>query len=592
MDRQPTHCGMQSHRRQLHLSACHSEDRDWAPYSQPPQPQLCGTISTPIADWMDFTAAYRHASWRCLAFSPGSTFLASVTGEDACTVVVRASSTLQLIRSWTLEASISELEWSPDGAFLLAAHPGQKEEGLVFVVSLDPAKEANDGSDGESGWVARIASGSDGLAHATWAPPSGPKTLILFSQNHLRASLYNLVDQHISAIEGPKHDKIVWSAKQPDYFASILKGAERESLHIFSCQKLGHDEQQQFTHKPKSNASWKTAQAFHLAMNDAQAPAWAPDGSCLAIWEGLLEYKLQIYTPLGVLRATFLIEPDSDTGTPVTRSGGIGEPRQPTKRRQETVDLPHLVAGGGVGIRQVEWHPSSHFLAVGGGDEKVRILESTEWEEVACLDLSSSSIRPSKNAASLSMYGPLIAWREPLNWLEETRARGIVGFEQASLPISLSASKSEAGKAGSKSGIAWMAWSPEGNLLAAFNERWPHAVWIFAFAEHRENKVSDGSPRLLSVLHLNGSARRMCWRPGHVGKLGVVCDNRAVYTWELISTSTSQPSSSTQYRQRAEAIPIPNDDLKAGHLQWSPDGQKILLASDQLFCCAFEAVEG
>lgn len=537
---------------------------------------------------MDFTAAYRHASWRCIAFSPGSTFLASVTGDDACSIVVRASSTLQVIRTWTLEDSISALEWSPDGAFLLAAHPGQKEDGVVFVVSLDPAKEANDGSDAGSGWVARISSGSDGLSHATWAPPHGPKTVILYSQNHLRASLYNLVDQHISAIEGPKHDKIVWSAKQPNYFASILKGAERDSLYIFSCQRLTQKDLQQFTNKPKSDEMWKTEQAFHLAMNDAHDVTWSPDGSCLAVWEGPLEYKLQIYSPLGVLRATFLIEPDSESSAPVTRIGAVTEPRQAaSKRRTESTDLPNSVAGGGSGIRQVDWHPSSLFLAVGAGDEKVRILESTEWEEVACLDLSSSSIRASKDTAALPVYGPLIAWREPSSWLEETRGRGIVALEQASLPFSLSASKSDNSRPNTRAGIAWMAWSPEGNLLAAFNDRLPNAVWIYAFSEpgSSEGRVFGKKPRLLAVLQLNSTARKVCWRSGHVGKLGVVCDNRAIYTWELI------PTADKQYRQRAEAIPIPNDDLKASQLQWSPDGQKILLASDSLFCCAFEAGE-
>ncbi|CCF53884.1 hypothetical protein NDA11_002248 [Ustilago hordei] len=541
---------------------------------------------------MDFTAAYRHASWRCIAFSPGSTFLASVTGDDACSIVVRASSTLQVIRTWTLEASISILEWSPDGAFLLAAHPGQKEDGVVFVVSLDPAKEANDGSDEGSGWVARISSGSDGLSHATWAPPYGPKTLILFSQNHLRASLYNLVDQHISAIESPKHDKIVWSPKQPNFFASLLKGAERDSLYIFSCQKMTHKDLQQFTNKPKSEEMWKVEQAFHLAVNDAHDVTWAPDGSCLAVLEGPLEYKLQIYSPLGVLRATFLIEPDSKTSTPVTRTGILPDSRpQSSKRRNEcNAELPHIVAGGGLGIRQVEWHPSSLFLAVGGGDEKVRVLESIEWEEVASLDLSSTSIRPSKDPTSMPIYGPLIAWREPLSWLEETRARGIVGLEQASLPLTLPSSKIDATKP-NKAGISWMGWSAEGNLLAAFNERLPHAVWIFAFSEPGEARVSGRSPRLLAVMQLNGVAKKIQWRPGHIGKLGVVCENRAICTWELIPTA-SAGEGGRQYRQRAEAIPIPNDDLKASQLQWSPDGQKILLASESLFCCAFEAIEG
>lgn len=548
------------------------------------------TRSYELGIWMDFTAAYRHASGRCIAFSPGSTFLASVTGDDACSVVVRASSTLQVIRTWTLEASISVLEWSPDGAFLLAAHPGQKDDGVVFVVSLDPAKEANDGSDAGSGWVARIASGSDGLSHATWAPPLGPKTLILFSQNHLRASLYNLVDQHISAIEGPKHDKIAWTPKQPGQFASILKGAERESLYIFSLQRLGHEERKKFTNPPKSDGAWKVEQAFQLNMTDAQDVMWAPDGSCIAVWEGPLEYKVQIYTPLGHMRAAFLIEPDSDMGAPVTRQGPASEPR-PTasKRRTDAADLPNLVAGGSSGVRHMEWHPSSSFLAVGGGDEKVRILESSEWAEFATLDVSNPSIRASHESASASTYGSLLAWREPLNWLEETRARGIVALEQASLPISLSATRPDAGKPGLKAGVAWMAWSPEGNLVAAFNERFPHVVWVFAFTEPDGTRLSTGSPRLLAVVQLNASARKMAWRPGHVGKLGIVCDNRAIYTWELIATSSVE--SPSQYRQRAEAIPIPNDELKASQIQWSPDGQKILLASDSLFCCAFEAFD-
>ncbi len=64
----------------------------------------------------------------------------------------------------------------------------------------------------------------------------------------------------------------------------------------------------------------------------------------------------------------------------------------------------------------------------------MRILESMEWEEVACLDLSSSSIRASKDAVSMPSYGTLVAWREPLNWLEENRARGIVGLNRPVYP--------------------------------------------------------------------------------------------------------------------------------------------------------------
>lgn len=62
----------------------------------------------------------------CVAFSPGSTFLATAT-EDS--VIVRASTTLDPVRTWTCTlpdpsssraVQISSLSWSPNGSRLLA----------------------------------------------------------------------------------------------------------------------------------------------------------------------------------------------------------------------------------------------------------------------------------------------------------------------------------------------------------------------------------------------------------------------------------------------------------------------------------------
>ena len=44
----------------------------------------------------------------------------------------------------------------------------------------------------------------------------------------------------------------------------------------------------------------------------------------------------------------------------------------------------------GLGVRSVEWHPSGRFLAVGGYDDAVRILNDISWTASYELDLPGS----------------------------------------------------------------------------------------------------------------------------------------------------------------------------------------------------------
>ena len=485
---------------------------------------------------MDFTEAFRHSSVGCIAFSPGSTFLAYVSGSQPRTLLVRASSTLQVIRSWDFVTDIDSIEWSSDGSFvLLTSNSTQRNhEGVAYVVSLDPGREANDGSDENQGWVARIASGSEGLVGSTWTPPVGPRSVVLFSQHQLRASLYSLPDQTISAIEGPKRSNLIWSPKRPSNFALILKGEDRDYLHVFSCARVTADMLRESAYVLRSEEQWQFERSFPLASNDAADALWSPDGLHIAVWEGQLEYKLLVYTPLGKLRSTFMIDPvlegEPTTVAPHLDSTSTARPPKPSAALSQSVlrgsataagsfgannsgssgsssnnnsphaghstksknasDMVSAVAGGGLGIRQVQWHPSGKYIAVGGYDEQVRILESSEWLECASLDLAKRTIGAPPASVVSSVYGPLKAWREPTNWFEETRARGIVTckfdfllilfpshrltskttpVEPASLPIAPAALRVDTGKASPKLGVSWMQWSPDGSLIASFN---------------------------------------------------------------------------------------------------------------------------
>ncbi|SPO35047.1 related to wd-repeat protein 8 [Pseudozyma flocculosa] len=527
---------------------------------------------------MDFTAAFRHASAACICYSPGSTFLASVSGDLPRTLLVRASSTLQVIRSWNLETNIDAIEWSKDGSFILVTTTDRQDNGVVYVVSLDPGKEANDGSDEDQGWVARIASGSEGLVGATWTPLVGPRSVVMFSQHQLRASIYSLPDQTISAIEGPKRNKLIRTAKRPDRFAMILKGADRDQIHIFKCERISAAEMRESAHVLKSEEQWQ-----------------------------LDVYKLLVYTPLGRLRSTFgaealsggepshraPLDPSPATSSPhmgASQSGGArlrssaASSGSAGKARREDEALMS-VAGGGLGLREVRWHPSGKYLALGGYDEQLRILESQEWTETCSFDLSKRLIGGQGASEATSAYGRLQAFREPLNWLEETHARGIAPFEMASLPLSPAALRTDTEKPNPKLGISWMDWSPDGHLIASFNERLPFTLFVHAFSS--EEASAPSRPSLLSVLQTNMPIKRVAWKPAHRGKFAVVCDTQALYTWELLDDSCGDGS----FTQRAEAIPIPTDDFRASDVRWSPDGQKILIASDQTFCCAFETLD-
>ena len=81
---------------------------------------------------MDFTSTYAHALWDSVLFSPGSTFLAYINGKDRRQVMVRVTGTMQVVRSWDLDASLDSLSWSGDGLFLLASKKS-KEDSLSLI---------------------------------------------------------------------------------------------------------------------------------------------------------------------------------------------------------------------------------------------------------------------------------------------------------------------------------------------------------------------------------------------------------------------------------------------------------------------------
>ncbi|KAK0568607.1 hypothetical protein OC861_001769 [Tilletia horrida] len=411
---------------------------------------------------MDFTDTHPHSSSANLCYSPGSSFLAYITGDSSNSVIVCRSDTLQIANQWDFgEYGIQQLQWSDDGLFL---HATNLIHGIIFVLSPDPQRRVSDGSDDDEGWLARLESGYEGMAAVTWAPVAGPPVVLAFSMHQLRFTAYDLANQGVTIFQNPKKAKILRAIKLPSIF-SVLE-VHNEIDHISIYRFKPHTGL-----RPSADevSGWVTDHSFPIATNDAQEVSWAPDGNHFAVSENILEYKVVVYTLSGSLRAT--LGPEGPDGTHISvtipslatsqgsRTAAI-KGRSAKGKAKDEVEEPS-VASGGLGVRCMAWHPSGQMLAIGGYDEHLRILESEFWGLWSSLDISTRVIDHGDNT-SPQLFMPLSGPRT----LTEQAA---IKDQESSLPVTLQHVRPDFSKPNPKAGILWMEWNEDGTLLACRN---------------------------------------------------------------------------------------------------------------------------
>ena len=306
-----------------------------------------------------------------------------------------------------------------------------------------------------------------------------------------------------------------------------------------------------------------------------------------------LEYKLSIHTLSGWDLATFTLNEwgvphtetpmsKADVQQALTTCTSTGRARRVTVRPSmripkpsyNTGTLPHRVAGGGLGIRQVVWHPSSEFLVLGGFDEQIHILHHADWSLMYSLDLSVSGLRSMGEAPQV--------WLEPHRWFEATRGQGIVPMEPSTFPIDVPTIRTEDAPTPFQNGISWMQWNQDGTLLACINQNLPTVLFIHEFVGWMERGI-DAYMRPLAMLVFTHPIVCTSWKPGHKASLAVATGQQAVFIW------TAQANAGDHAHQLAEAVAIPNDPFSAQHLTWSPDGLTLVLMDSQTFCCVVPA---
>ncbi|KAF9480086.1 WD repeat-containing protein 8 [Pholiota conissans] len=481
---------------------------------------------------MDFTELYRQSS-SLVAFSPGAHFIITAVQDR---VIVRRTDTFQITRTWLVDASSSPTEVAtfsrpqskpkPQAAASSSAniadnwisHIGWScdsefvlaacaKKGVVHLYKLRDEE-----------WHGRIDSGVEGLVKAQWAPDG--RTVLCFSDWGLRVSLWSITTGTATYIQYPIHpDKGYAFRSDGRYFVLAERHKSKDTIGVYDATE-----------------GYKLARHFALPTTSFSSFSLSPTGNYIAVWEGPLEYKLHVVTLAGDTLTSF--SPSSDPG---------------------------------LGIRTVGWHPSGIFLAIGGWDDKIYVLDSLSWSNVITLELSTR------------LPSNVHAWREPPKWLETTEGRGFLSYDRLHGPQILSGIRADPTKPNPKSGLLQLEWNLTGTLLLARFESIPTAAFLFEFP----SSGAKFMPRLRSVLIHSQPVLHARWNPIRKGSLALCCGNQSIYIW-----SDEWQNESGEEEEMAECVGVPAKKFETKDLHWAPDGKGMVLLGKDQFCCAFEVIEG
>ncbi|CAO1615552.1 unnamed protein product [Sympodiomycopsis kandeliae] len=582
---------------------------------------------------MRFTTCQPHHNASLIHFSPGATFVVSYLATPS-SLVLRSADTLTAIRSWSVsqddeqESTASPLEqvcWSADGQFLLITGGKSNREsqrlpaGEVQVLIVDPRQQPSQRLSkqdrGVTEAVAHIKAAATGLTKALWGPSGAPSSVVTFSPDDLIMTIHCLVDGSRAIIPNVKRGKYLEHPTDSSCFAVLTRDQHTsiESINIYRYIDQTTKVPSTYTEilsssnqENKLSSNWHLESSFATKTNDAIDFSWSPDGQLICIWEGPAEYKLHLYTISGYLRGTFLIDPDphrGNRGRPTLQFPTSTASSTAIVAQKEISEDHALVAGGGLGIRHIDWQPVSNespvdvgLISVGGWDENVYILSpytdhpmSQTWSILSSAMGSSSSIDLSGKTLQLS--STFTIFREPRNWHQSDEQIAFETTLQQS-NITIPSLRPDWDKVNPRVGIHWLQWDPTGQWLGIRNESMPSTIFIYklpASINSKEEKWIPPKhlPLVHSVIFSSAPIVACIWRPGtrrsSLVQLNFITSKSSIYTWQ---SKFDQSTTVTGTR-------LPNH-LSPSSIKFSSDGKKLLIIQKEdssgsgQFCVALQ----
>ncbi|GAA5953579.1 hypothetical protein JCM8115_004097 [Rhodotorula mucilaginosa] len=496
-----------------------------------------------MASW-DISALYRHGASVVLPSSSSSSDHGHrIVSSHRDRVVLRDLETLQVIRTWSLPLTAlpqatSAAAADPTAAITpiteFAVSPTSPPYVLVFTQKARTAWILDPEVDGEK---ARIEIGNEGAVAMRWADSPEP-TVMSWSAHHLRLSLFPIAATTSASpaafhILAPKVAPSPSSSTSAPYSGhsfhpdgTFLVSLERSRSTASGAASAASSSQDVISvYATRSDTTeWALVRSFSVPLPPAEAALidlvgvkWSPCGRFIAAWTSVTDYRVLILSPLGHLLGNFAPYASliPSPATPSSTKAATRLPARPTKsasapstsakqqqppRGGESIsrgkDSDHdrarsersTAAYVGLGIRTVEWHPSGEYLAVAGWDGKVRILTRFGWIAVAELSL------PTPSSGGAKLAHPITVWREPPQWVEKTRGRGILAFESPTLPCALPTPLPlDLTRPNPRMGIERIVWSPSGRWCAVTNAGYPTLLAIYSIPLPSSTTSNDPS---------------------------------------------------------------------------------------------------
>lgn len=303
-------------------------------------------------------------------------------------------------------------------------------------------------------------------------------------------------------------------------------------------------------------------------LKDVDGIVWSPDGRYLILWENpYLGFKIAAYMMDGRCVGSYEVKPE-------------GEHQQPAHGQGSGVLPGFSRGGGGMGVKSVCWHPKSKLLALGGYDQKIRILNHLTWKPI--LEF---------NHVAHAHYGPkTVLWRESDSTVAVTGSVRQQGGIEYTMVIEQSAwvlptIRIDTQKPNAKIGVGWCDFNCDGTLLASRNDSMPNVLWIWSMTELR----------LIVIIQQQSPIRVIRWDPTTPSRIVWCCGSSRVYTWRAGTSATTAAISDAQQQQlggSVEAVEVPAENFVVSSLKWCPDGKGLLLLDKDLFCIGFPIEDG
>ncbi|CAF1213353.1 unnamed protein product [Rotaria sp. Silwood1] len=455
-----------------------------------------------IMNSMNFSELFKVTSRQC-SFSPDGQYLACV---NQYRLIIRSSTTLEIINLFACIDTIDTIEWSYDSRLILA---GLIKRNAVQLFSLDNPE-----------WKCKIDEGSAGLCQVHWAPDS--RHILTTAQFHLRITVWSLTSKNVSYIKYPKKlspNSYVFSLLKP-YMALVeRRNDSTDHISIFDY-----------------SSNWSMIAHFQPNdLEDLQGIEWSPIADVLCLWENSYEYKIVFYTLDGQLLNIY--KPENDRLS--------------------------------LGIRCARWSPTGQVIVVGDYEERITVFSYLTYKKIQAsfdhpqklssgkgytilkeeeynLDGQEKNDQSQRKPYSSSAYSSSALSQIETNVSVESKYIIYNGTLQIA-PI-----KPDLDRANPRLGVSSIEYSCSGRYLSTINDTMPNILFIFDFKP---------TFHLVFVLIQLQPIRCVKWEPKR-DRLALCTHNNRIYIW------TSQGASCINLPDESSKHNI--DEIKWNNFASSP----------------------